>query len=105
MKKNEKNRREFFRETRLYVAEPLKKAALAWQNFEDAGKEEKGKMLYFEALSGYELYIAFHRKENKNYAKMYIVSSNYRDVSILYVSSESVNPVKVYYSHNTSKKT
>lgn len=94
MDKLNRNRREFLRDTRMYVVEALTKSTLSWQTLDDAGKEEKSKILCFEPLMGKQLYASFCRKGDESYAKLYIVSKC--DVNILYIPSSSINPIKMY---------
>lgn len=99
---NAKNWKKFLSETELYVAEPLTKATNSWLTFEDVPDKQKSRILFFEALKVKKLYIVFMRKENKNYAKLYIVDN--KKISILYIRSDAVNPVQPY-RHVTNKKT
>lgn len=98
---NAKNWNEFLSEPKLYVAEPLIKATDSWLKFDEVPDKQKSKMLYFEALEGKKLYVAFLRKNEKSYAKLYI--SDTKNISILYVRSDAVNPVQSY-RHVTKRK-
>ena len=98
---NAKFRNEFNNEKRLYVAEPLVRGTESWLSFDDVDDNQKARTLYFSELEGKDLYIAFVRKDNKTYAKLYITDARY--IRIVYVRSYAVNPVQRYFV--TKKKT
>lgn len=102
MGKNAKYRKEFLNETNLYIAESLTQATDSWLKFEDVPDKQKSRPLFFESLEGKKLYITFVRKNHASYAKLYIVDT--KNVSILYIRSDAVNPVQPYH-HVTNKKT
>lgn len=93
---NSKLRKEFQNEKGLYVAEPLVGATKSWLTLNDVDNDEMARMLYFSELKEKKLYIAFVRKNDKAYAKLYITDARCISISRVYVSSFAVNPVRRY---------
>lgn len=89
-----KNWREFENETNLYEVEPIGRAAASWMNLSDVSQKSKSKPLDFEQLKGKKLYAKFVRANDKTYWKMYI--SAYGNISILYVETSALNPVRLH---------
>ena len=102
MFKRLKNRMEFQADKNLYVAKPLVTFSDSWAKLKDVPNEQKATKLFFDALTGKKLFLSFIRKNGTGYAKLYIVDSN--QIDILYVKSETVNPVQRYHGKRTQVK-
>jgi len=90
MMNNENSIKEFFSETSLFVAEPIVRGAMSWRSLEDVPNASKSTMFFFDAIkeAKAEMYMTTIRKNDENYAKIYIV--DHKRISILYVKSNVV---------------
>lgn len=92
---NARNRREFEREKELYEVEPLgKPTTLSWQNLSEIDDEEEARVLDFRQLNGKKMCATPVRRGEHTYWKLYIVDHKY--VSIVYVESFALNPIRMY---------
>ena len=92
--KQSKEWKEFEQARGVYVVEPLVKATLSWRSFDDVHDEKQSVLLSFEELKGKTLYAKHLLKNGKHFWKLFIVKSNTKEIHILYVPSESLNPTK-----------
>ena len=94
--KQAKDWKEFEQARGLYSVEPLVKATLSWRSFDDDHDEKKATLLSFEALRGKTLYAKHLLKDATHFWKLFIVKSGTKEIHILYVPSESLNPIKLH---------
>jgi hypothetical protein len=95
------NQMDFKNETNLYLVEPLVEATASWFNFSEVLNNKKAIALHFQSLKGKRLYAKFVREGEKSCWKMYIVDN--KNVSILYVESRALNPVRTYDRNQQEK--
>ena len=93
--KNAEFIKRIYKERALYLAEPLVEKTDSWTTLSSVGDESKTKELDFKKeLYEKALYVAFIRKDNKCFARLYIVDMKEESVRRTYVRSNSINPIK-----------
>ena len=93
--KNAECIKRIYKEQVLYLVEPLVEKTDSWQTLSSVGDESKAKELDFKKeLYEKTLYVAFFRKDDKCFAKLYIVDMKEESIRRTYVRSNSINPIK-----------
>ena len=84
----------FKEEKCVFVAEPILKATKSWLSLEDAGDNQKARMLYYDALAGNKLYMV---NVNDKFAKLYIKNS--KNIWCVYVQRDTLDNGERYHGN------